>query len=61
MFRKTVQFLREVQAEMGKVTWPTREELTASTSIVLAVSLALAVFIYFADLILSFVMNQILI
>ena len=61
MFKKAAQFLREVQAEMSKVSWPTRDELTASTGIVLAVSFALAVFIYIADLILSFLMNQILI
>jgi preprotein translocase subunit SecE len=61
MFRRIAQFVREVRAEMGKVTWPTRDELTSSTTIVLFVSLALAVFIFFADAILSFVMNQILI
>jgi len=60
MFGKAIRFIREVQAEMGKVTWPTRDELTSSTTIVLVVSLALAVFIYIADLVLSFVMNQIL-
>ncbi len=45
---------------MLKVTWPTREELANSTSVVLTVSIALAIFIYFADMILSFVMDQIL-
>ena len=61
MFGKVILFLREVQAEMGKVTWPTRDELTSSTVVVLVVSLALAAFIYVADLVLSFVMNQILV
>ena len=60
MFRRIAQLLREVRVEMGKVTWPTRDELRSSTTIVLFVSLALAVFIYFADQILAFVMNQIL-
>ena len=46
--------------EMGKVTWPTRDELTSSTTIVLMVSLALAIFIFFIDQILSFVMSRIL-
>ena len=61
MFRRIAEFVREVRGEMGKVTWPTRDELTSSTTIVLFVSLALAIFIFFADAILSFVMNQILI
>jgi preprotein translocase SecE subunit len=45
---------------MLKVTWPTRDELTNSTTVVLTVSIALALFIWVADLILSFVMDRIL-
>lgn len=60
MFGRITRLLEEVRNEMAKVTWPTRDELTTSTSVVLTVSLALAVFIYFADMVLSFVMNQIL-
>ena len=60
MFGRITRILEEVRNEMAKVTWPTRDELTTSTSVVLTVSLALAVFIYFADMVLSFVMNQIL-
>jgi preprotein translocase subunit SecE len=60
MFGRITRLLEEVRNEMAKVTWPTRDELTTSTSVVLTVSLALAVFIFFADTVLSFVMNQIL-
>ena len=61
MFGKISQFIIEVQAEMGKVTWPTREELKSSTYIVLALSMALAVFIFIVDYFLSTVMDFILI
>ena len=61
MFGKISQFIREVQAEMGKVTWPTRDELTASTTIVLGVSLALALFIFVVDYLLAGVMDLLLI
>jgi preprotein translocase subunit SecE len=54
------QLLEEVRSEMTKVSWPTRDELTASTSVVLTVSLVLALFIFAADAVLSFVMSQIL-
>ena len=37
MVEKIAQFLKEVQSEMGKVVWPTREELTSSTGIVLII------------------------
>ena len=60
MFGRITRILEEVRNEMAKVTWPTRDELMTSTSVVLTVSLALAVFIFFADTVLSFVMNQIL-
>ena len=40
---------------MGKVTWPTRDELIASTTIVLVVSLALSMFIFAVDFVLSLV------
>ena len=61
MFRKIIQLLKDVQVEMEKVTWPTRDELTSSTTIVLVVTMALALFIFVADLILSSVMDLVLI
>ena len=60
MFGRISTLLGEVRSEMLKVTWPTREELANSTSVVLTVSAAMAIFIFFADTVLSFVMNQIL-
>ena len=60
MFGRISILLGEVKSEMLKVTWPTRDELMNSTSVVLSVSAAMAMFIFFADTILSFVMNQIL-
>lgn len=61
MFGKLSQLIKDVRSEMGKVTWPTRDELSASTTIVLVVSLALAVFIFVADFVLSRIMDLILV
>ncbi len=61
MIGKISQFVKDVKLEMNKVTWPTRDELTASTTIVLVVSLALAIFIFVADFLLSRIMDLILI
>ncbi|MCY4352550.1 MAG: preprotein translocase subunit SecE [Gemmatimonadetes bacterium] len=61
MFGKISQFLSEVRVEMGKVTWPTRDELKSSTTIVLILSLALAGFIYIVDTFLASIMEFILI
>ena len=61
MFSKITRFLSDVQGEIGKVTWPTREELSSSTKIVLGVSLALALFIFIVDYILAGIMDLVLI
>ena len=61
MFGKIAQFISEVQVEMGKVSWPTREELKSSTTIVLALTAVLAVFIFVVDYILAGIMDLILI
>jgi preprotein translocase subunit SecE len=60
MIGKISQFVKDVKLEMNKVTWPTRDELTESTKIVLVVSFALAVFIFIADFLLSRIMDLIL-
>jgi len=49
MFKKIVSFLREVKAELGKVSWSTREELIGSTTVVIALTSIIAVFIFVID------------
>jgi preprotein translocase subunit SecE len=43
------QFVREVRQELGKVTWPTRRELLATTASVLVMSAVAALFFFLAD------------
>ena len=50
---KPVNFLKEVKAELGKVAWSTRQELLASTIVVIVVTVILGVFIGIIDVILS--------
>ena len=47
------RYLRETRGELRKVTWPTREEAWRLTAIVLAVTLASAVFLWFWDTVFS--------
>lgn len=58
--KKIVNFLREVRAEMQKVTWPTREELMGSTGVVLMTMLILSTFIGVADFTLSYLLKLVL-
>lgn len=40
-----IQYLKEVHVELGKVTWPTREEATHLTIIILLASLAVGLYV----------------
>ncbi len=60
MFEKAKKFFKEVRIEMGKVTWPKREQLWGSTGVVIVISLLLAVFIGMVDLLLSRVVGFLL-
>lgn len=53
MFQKIQTYLREVWLELGKVTWPTRNELKESTRVVIIASLLLTLFIFVIDRIMS--------
>lgn len=50
---KILAFFQDVSKEMKKVTWPTREELKESTTIVIALSLILSLFTYVIDMLLN--------
>jgi len=53
MIKKLQQFIENVQKEMAKVAWPTRDELLNSSIIVVVVSAIFTIYIFFADLIIS--------
>ena len=53
MIKKVQSYFDSVRVEMKKVSWPTWEELKGSTYVVLSLSLLLAVFLFFVDMILN--------
>ncbi len=54
MFTRLQNYVREVWLEMGKVTWPTRDELKESTRVVIIGSILLTVFIFLIDRVMGF-------
>lgn len=50
MKEKIINFVNDVVKEMKKVTWPTKDELKESTSIVIVACLILAAFTYIIDM-----------
>jgi preprotein translocase subunit SecE len=60
MANKVAGFFKEIKLEMGKVSWPSKDELIGSTAIVLISLAILSLFIGVCDLVLSTVVNVIM-
>jgi len=52
------RFLSEVRNEMGRVTWPGRKEVYATTLVVILFSVAMGVYLWLCDLVLTKVLNN---
>ena len=57
--KKITTYIEEVITEMRKVNWPKRKELVSNTIITLLASMALALFIFGADRVISFILDLI--
>ncbi|MEK7174986.1 MAG: preprotein translocase subunit SecE [Patescibacteria group bacterium] len=55
---KLTTYLKEVRVELNKVNWPTREETTRYTVLVIVMSLAVAAFLGGLDYIFSWLLNK---
>lgn len=51
VLQRAGKFLRESRAELRKVHWPTRKEVTAYTIVVLFITVVVAAFVGLADVI----------
>ena len=60
MANKVVSYLKEIQLEMSKVAWSTREELIGSTIVVLVSLAILSLFIGICDIALSKIVTTIM-
>ncbi len=55
-----IKYLKETRAELKKVTWPTREEAINLTLIVVAVTVAMALFLGSLDWLFSRIIGMII-
>jgi preprotein translocase subunit SecE len=53
------RFLSEVRNEMGRVTWPSRKEVYATTIVVILTSIFFGVYLWGVDLLLNLVIGWI--
>jgi preprotein translocase subunit SecE len=57
MFKKLVKFIGEVRNELKRVSWPSRDEIRGSTTVVIVIVLILAVFVGLVDRALAFLVS----
>lgn len=60
MAASPIEYVRQVRAEMKKVTWPSRKETTVSTVAVFIMVFLAAIFLFVADQVLSTLVRWIL-
>ena len=60
IWSKIREFLIEVKGELKKVSYPTRDETTGSTSVVVVFCLIMSLYLSFTDSILVWLVSQIL-
>ena len=53
-----ITFLREVRAELAKVTWPTRRQMVLYTAVVLGLCLAFAIYLGGIDSLATWVVGK---
>jgi preprotein translocase subunit SecE len=58
-YKRLVQFLKDVKAELKKVTWPSRNEVVNTTVVVIAATVFFGFYLFFMDVIFSWVIGQI--
>jgi preprotein translocase subunit SecE len=58
-YRRFSNFLKETKAELKKVTWPSRNEVTSTTIVVIIATVFFGFYLFFMDIIFSWVITQI--
>ncbi len=58
--KRTAEYIGEVRAEMGKVSWPNRKEIYANTWVVIIMVAILSLFIFILDRIFLLVLGLLL-
>ena len=58
-YKRIGPFLKDARAEMKKVTWPSKNEVYSTTLVVIIATLFFGFYLYFMDLIFSWVIKRI--
>jgi preprotein translocase subunit SecE len=58
-YKRFIPFLKEVRAELKKVTWPARNEVYSTTLVVIIATIFFGFYLFFMDIIFSWVVKRI--
>ncbi len=58
-YSRSIDFLKEVRAELKRTTWPAWKEVQGTTTVVIVTVFIFAVFLFIVDLALQSVVEQI--
>jgi preprotein translocase subunit SecE len=58
-YKRFGSFLKEVRAELKKVTWPGRMEVYSTTIVVIMATIFFGFYLFFMDIIFSWVISEI--
>ncbi len=58
-YKRFFPFLKEVRAEIKKVTWPSKNEVYSTTLVVIIATFFFGFYLYFMDIIFSWVITRI--
>ena len=60
MLAKTKSFFEDVQAELAKVTWPTRKETISTAQVVVVIIVLISLYLGACDVVLAKIIKSIL-
>ncbi|MFA6410391.1 MAG: preprotein translocase subunit SecE [Candidatus Buchananbacteria bacterium] len=60
IFDRLVNYIKSSHAELKKVVWPTKKEVTQHTILVIGISLGMAAFLGIVDYLLSLILGVII-
>ena len=58
-YKRFVAFLKDVWAELKRVTWPSKNEVINTTVVVLAATIFFGFYLFFMDVIFAWLLNQV--
>jgi len=58
-YKRFIVFLRDVKAEIKKVTWPSKNEVYSTTIVVILATIFFGIYLYTLDIIFSWLISQV--